>query len=62
MSVADLGLREYSTSLRRAGIRLEKLRKFFLSRGVPESALVLATRLNESNVDTIRVEFIEAEG
>jgi hypothetical protein len=62
MSVTDLGLKERSTNLRRARLRLESLRKFFVTKGVPESALVLATRLDESHADTIRVEFIEAEG
>lgn len=62
MSVTDLGLTTGSTTLRRARIRLESLRKFFLAKGVPESAFVFATRLNESAADSIRVEFIEAEG
>lgn len=62
MSVTDLGLQENSSSLRRARLRLGALRKFFLSHGVPESAVILATRLDESNAETVRIEFIEAEG
>ena len=62
LQVKDLGMSEGSSAVRRSRVRLESLRAYLIARGVPEHALVLATRLSQSLPERVQIEFVEADG
>jgi hypothetical protein len=62
VSVGELGLTEGAASLRRARVRLQAIKNFMLTKGVPHHALLLVIKNSGVAADSAEIQLIEGEG